>query len=89
MVSIDESKLNITFIHQFIINRLALTTVPFVGVRLVSNYLREKTQATEGRDRSGHTHMEVRQKGIDINRKTTSGVTVTIDFFSPFCTSVR
>lgn len=31
--------------------------------------------------------MEVRQKGIDINRKTTSGVTVTIEF--PFCTGVR
>lgn len=40
----------------------------------------KETQATAGRERWGHTHMEVRQKGIDINRKTTSGVTVTIEF---------
>lgn len=43
-ISKDDSKLNITFIHQFIINHLALTTVPFVGAGFVfcSNYLKRK-----------------------------------------------
>lgn len=36
----------------------------------------------------GHTHMEVRRKGIDINRKTTSGVSVTIVFPSAQLSSV-
>lgn len=48
-------------------------------ISVCSNHLKE-IQATEGRGRWVHTQMEVRQKGIDINRKTTSGVTVTIEF---------
>lgn len=55
----------------------------FVGGEINACANEKKSQATEGRD----THMEVRQKGVDINRKTTTGVTVTIEF--PFCTVVK